>query len=201
VNATTAPIEAPLPLSGIGSRPSGWWGMILLIATEATLFLLLIASYLYLRNETKGPWPPAPFPDPGIVKPLGVTLLVVVSILPLGWARRRMLVGASGRARLGIALALVLGVAFLVLQWLLVRESLRTVTPRDNAYGSIYYTIIGVHFVHVAAGVLGLGWALLRTPRFTPERHLTLRVISLYWTFVVVISAVVFLTLYLVPRG
>ena len=34
--------------------PSGWWGMVLLIATEATLFLLLIATYFYLRFKTGG---------------------------------------------------------------------------------------------------------------------------------------------------
>jgi len=37
--------------------------------------------------------------------------------------------------------------------------------------------------------------------RFTSTRHLTLQVTALYWYFVNVVAVVVFLTLYLAPRG
>ena len=58
-----------------------------------------------------------------------------------------------------------------------------------------------MHYVHVAAGLLGVAWALLRSSRFTPERHLTLQVTALYWHFVNVVAIFVFLTLYIAPRG
>ena len=43
--------------------PSGWWAMLLLIATEGALFGLLIGSYYYLRFKTPD-WPPAGDPEP-----------------------------------------------------------------------------------------------------------------------------------------
>ena len=34
---------------GAAGRPAGWWGMVILIASEATLFAALIGTYFYLR--------------------------------------------------------------------------------------------------------------------------------------------------------
>ena len=60
-----------LPNVASGARSLSWWGMALLIATEATLFALLIASYWYLRFRAGPVWPPH-----GIEKPaLGIALL------------------------------------------------------------------------------------------------------------------------------
>jgi heme/copper-type cytochrome/quinol oxidase subunit 3 len=47
-----------LPTVASGPRSVSWWGMALLIATEATLFALLIASYWYLRFRNGPVWPP-----------------------------------------------------------------------------------------------------------------------------------------------
>ena len=184
-----------------GARPSGWWGMVLLIATEATLFALLLATYFYLRFETVGPWPPDGIADPKIVKPLIATIVVAAAAVPLGWAS-----ATAGRlrprdAQLGLATGIGLGVGFLVFQYVLVQESLDRFRPETNAYGSIFYTLVGLHFVHVAVGVLLAIWALARTARFDRTAVLTVRVTSLYWSFMAVVSAVVFLTLYLSPRG
>ena len=74
--------------------------------------------------------------------------------------------------------------------------------PRDDAYASIYYTLIGLHAAHVAAGVLlaRLGAAPLAAVR-RRTGDLTLQVTALYWHFVNVVAVFVFLTLYLAPRG
>ena len=45
------------------AKPSGWWGMVVFIATEATLFGTLIGSYYDLRFRTPH-WPPVGVPDP-----------------------------------------------------------------------------------------------------------------------------------------
>jgi cytochrome c oxidase subunit III len=184
-----------------GARPSGWWGMVLLIATETTLFALLLATYFYLRFETVGSWPPDGIADPQILKPLLATIVVVAAAVPFAWAS-----GSAGRlrpgsARLGLAAGTGLGLGFLVFQYVLVDESLDRFRPETNAYGSIFYTLLGLHFVHVAVGVLLAIWALARASRFDRTAVLTVRVTSLYWYFLAVVSAVVFLTLYLSPRG
>jgi heme/copper-type cytochrome/quinol oxidase subunit 3 len=175
--------------------------MVLLIATEATLFLLLIATYFYLRVERRGSWPPAPLHDPSFLKPLLATGLLVVSSGPVALAGRSARRGGRLTVRAQLALALLHGLAVLVFQWILIENSLDTFKPQANAYGSVYYTLLGVHYLHVAAGVLGLLWALARSGRMTPERHLTLRVTALYWHFVNAAAIAVFLTLYVSPHG
>ena len=59
------------------ARPCGWWGVVGLIATEMTLFVLAIAAYFYLRTQSRTGWPPAPLHDPEILKPLAANLLLV----------------------------------------------------------------------------------------------------------------------------
>ncbi|MEA2460241.1 MAG: hypothetical protein QOH90_418, partial [Actinomycetota bacterium] len=49
VRAEAAPSSEASTHEPTGSRAAGWWGMVFFIATEATLFALLFASYFYLR--------------------------------------------------------------------------------------------------------------------------------------------------------
>jgi heme/copper-type cytochrome/quinol oxidase subunit 3 len=188
--------DAPPP-----ARSSGWWGMVLLIATEATLFTVLIAAYFYLRFRTPGAWPPGRLGDPRIVKPLITTLILVASSAPIALATSAIGRRDVGRLRIGLLVAVVLDVVFLILQRQLVDSSLQTFHPGDAAYGSIFYTLIGLHAAHVALGVLLGAWAVLRTIRFDRTAIVTVRVVALYLHFVNVLAAVVFLVLYLSPRG
>src|SRR5205814_9867011 len=63
-------------------RPSGWWGMLLLIATEGALFALLIASYYYLRFSNVR-WPLPGDPGPKLVVPLVLTAVLVATSAPM----------------------------------------------------------------------------------------------------------------------
>ncbi len=182
------------------TRPTGWWGTVLLIATEATLFTVLIATYFYLRFKTGDAWPPVGG-DPKIVKPLIATLILVGSSVPVAFSMRAVRDRQLTRARLGLATAAVLGIVFLILQRRLVDDSLHTFRPGDSAYGSIFYTLIGLHAVHVVLGVLLGAWAILRTIRFDRTAVVTVRVTALYFYFVNVVAALVFVVLYLSPRG
>jgi cytochrome c oxidase subunit I+III len=183
------------------TRPTAWWGIVLLIATEATLFTVLIATYFYLRFKTGDAWPPAGIGDPKIVKPLITTLILVGSSMPVAFSTRALRDRRLARARLGLSTAAMLGIVFLILQRQLVDDSLQTFRPGDNAYGSIFYTLIGLHAAHVVLGVLLGAWAILRTTRFDRTAVVTVRVTALYFHFVNVVAALVFVVLYLSPRG
>jgi heme/copper-type cytochrome/quinol oxidase subunit 3 len=199
VDAPAIPIRRPD--APPGPRPNGWWGMVLLIATEATLFALLLATYFYLRTRSSIDWPPGRLSDPKILKPLLATIVLVVSSVPLAVASAAAERLRPGATRLGLLVGICLGVAFLIFQYVLVQDSLDKFRPRDGAYGSIFYALVGLHAAHVAAGVLLALWALARSIRFDRTAILTVRVTALYWHFVNVIAVVVFLTLYLSPRG
>ena len=181
---------------------AGWWGMVLLIATEATLFLLLLASYFYLRVETIGPVA-ARAASPTQAAPAAARHAPPCrSSVAVVLAGRAVRAGAGRPPRVCLARgAPARHAASSCFQGILVNDSLDGFRPSEDAYASIYYTLIGVHYAHVVVGRCSPGWALVRSPRFTPERHLTLQVTALYVHFVNVVAVVVFPTLYLAPRG
>ena len=49
-------VAAPATEAG---RPLGWWGMVSLVATEATIFAGLLSSYFFLR-ATSAAWRTVP---------------------------------------------------------------------------------------------------------------------------------------------
>ena len=70
---------------------------------------------------------------------------------------------------------------------------------RDNAYGSIFYTIVGLHALHVFVGLCMNVWSQIKAwqGKFSAERHTTVEVFSLYWHFVDAVWIFVFLSLFL----
>jgi heme/copper-type cytochrome/quinol oxidase subunit 3 len=183
------------------SRSPAWWGMLLLISTEATLFALLLVSYFYERFESVGPWPPEGA-DPKLLVPALMTALLMASSIPAYLADSSIRRGEVDRLRLYLASTLLLGLAFLALQAWEYSDKLDALRPQTDAYGSLFYTITGLHGAHVIVGLLLLGWVLVWASRgrYGAHRHLAVEISSLYWHFVHVVWLFVFLSLYLSPR-
>ncbi|HEX5029545.1 MAG TPA: cytochrome c oxidase subunit 3 [Gaiellaceae bacterium] len=184
------------------SRSPAWWGTLLLIATEATLFALLLVSYFYERFEAVGPWPPDGTAEPKLLVPAVMTALLMASSVPAYLADSSIRRGEVDRLRVYLASTLVLGAAFLGLQAWEYSDELDVLRPQTDAYGSLFYTVTGLHGAHVIVGLFLLGWVLawaLRG-RYGADRHLAVEISSLYWHFVHVVWLFVFLSLYLSPR-
>jgi heme/copper-type cytochrome/quinol oxidase subunit 3 len=183
-------------------RDPAWWGILLFIVTEATLFALLLVSYFYLRFEEPGPWPPAGDEPPKLLIPLIMTLLLMASSVPAYLADKSIRRGEVDRLRLYLASTLVLGAAFLGLQAFEYHSELDILRPQSDAYGSLFYTITSLHGAHVVVGLALLGWVLVWAFRnhYGADRHLAVEISSLYWHFVHVVWLFVFLSLYLSPR-
>jgi heme/copper-type cytochrome/quinol oxidase subunit 3 len=165
-------------------RPNGWWGMLLLIATEATLFLVLIATYFYLRFRTV-PWPPDGVPDPKVLRPLAYTFVLVLSTVPMLVASSAARAGRHGLLASNLLAAVLLAGVYLWLQSNLLRDDSLHFTPRDNAYGSIYFTLQVAHAAHVFAGILLNVWLIFGVARrITLYRLVGVEAAALYWYFV-----------------
>jgi cytochrome c oxidase subunit 3/cytochrome c oxidase subunit I+III len=182
---------------GRRAMPNGWWGMALLIAGEATLFGSLIASYFYLRFQVAA-WPPPGVPSPSVALPLVLTAVLLASTIPMAGAVNA---AAGGRVRLAlwlVALALAIQATYLGLQIHLFADDLNSFSPQANAYGSIYFTLLGIHHTHVAVGLVLDLWLLWKLAGgLTNYRLIALRVIALYWYFVALVGiAVTFTVLY-----
>jgi heme/copper-type cytochrome/quinol oxidase subunit 3 len=190
LSSASYPLDRPT-----GSRANGWWGMLLLIATEATLFGVLIASYFYVRFKSPH-WPPAGIEDPKLVRPLINNGVLVLSAAPMILAERAVRRGQQGLLKLGLVGSFVLGLAYFLLQLDSFRDSWRTFRPSENAYASLVYTLVGAHWVHVGAGLLLTGWILGRAllGHFGPDRNVPVQVTALYWYFVTALAVLVVLT-------
>ena len=70
-----------------GGRPIGWWGMVMLVASEATLFGCLFGTYFYLRFRTPH-WPPDGLPEPKVAVPLILSFTLAATTAPMFLATR-----------------------------------------------------------------------------------------------------------------
>jgi heme/copper-type cytochrome/quinol oxidase subunit 3 len=183
------------------SAAVAWWGMVILIATEATLFAMLVFSYFYLRWTSKTGWPPDGMPDPKITRPLVMTAILVASGFTAFMAERAIRRNDLLGLRWGLALTFLGGAAWLGLQAWDYAEKVKEFTPKTNTYGSLVYTLTGAHAAHLIVGVLILGWVLLRawSGGYGPRRHLGVSLAALYWYFVVIVGVVVFFAVVLSP--
>lgn len=155
------------------SKPVAWWGMMMLVAAEATLFGALIGTYFYLRFSV-AQWPPHGIPRPSFLVPIVLAFVLVASIVPLRLG-----------TRLGIVAALAMQAGYFGYSVHDFADKLHSFTPQSNAYGSIYYVLLGADHAHVAVGLLFDLWLLLRF------RAIAARVVTVYWIAVALLTLAV----------
>jgi heme/copper-type cytochrome/quinol oxidase subunit 3 len=177
----------------------GTWAMRLFILTEAMLFVMLFFSYAYLGHTAREAWPPE---APKLTFALPMLAILLASSAALHWAEREDRRARTRTARRGIGASVLLGLVFVVLQAIEYRDHLRTLSPQDNAYGSIFYTITSFHGAHVVLGLLMLSYVLV-LPEIGPAEkppHHALHNAGLYWHFVDAVWVVIVTWLYVVPN-
>lgn len=188
--------ERPLPVGGVGRIGVGWWGLLCLIATEASLFAYLLFSYFYYAVQLDGGWMPE---MPSFEFSLPAVIVLILSSVAARWGARAIAQGARGPCLLGFLLAFLLGIAFIVLQSL--EWGSKSFTLQSGEYGSIFFTVTGWHLAHLVAGVIGLVLVLIWSALgyFDARRNAPVLIAAGYWHFVVVVGVVVFLALYVTP--
>lgn len=195
-----ARLEQPLlPVGAAGTLTNGYWGMVGVVLTEGTMFVLLDFSYYYWAVQPHlGSWPPDGAPSlryslPGII-------VMLVSAAAIWFAERGARRGSRPAQLAGLLLTLALGLAFVALQSL--EWHSKNFTLSSGPYGSLYFVITGIHLAHAVVGLLALAaviaWASLGY--FGPGREAYVTIVALYWYFVVATLVTVFFTFDLTPR-
>lgn len=175
----------------------GRTALLIVLAAESVFFGTLILSYLFLRAGQTG-WP---FTHPSLAQllvPTANTLILAISAAT-GWASERAIrSGRNRRLQLGLTLTVVLGMIFIAGQ---VFEFTRTgMHPGDQAFGGVFFALMGFHALHLLAGMVVLGICLARAGLgdFTPERHESVTLGVWFWYFVIAVWLVLFTALFLV---
>jgi cytochrome c oxidase subunit 3/cytochrome c oxidase subunit I+III len=192
-----------LPHVASGARSISWWGMGLLIATEATLFALLIASYWYLRFRSGPVWPPNGIEKPPLGLPLIMSVILWSSSIPAHIADKGIQKGSQLRLRLGLLVSFLLGLTFLLLQiFKEYPDALTKHPPSSGAYGTMYFSLTGLHGLHVLVGLLISVWIQVRAWQgaFDENRHVSVQNFAMYWHFVDSVWVFVLATVFLSPH-
>jgi heme/copper-type cytochrome/quinol oxidase subunit 3 len=170
--------------------------MLLVIATEATLFACLLAGWFYLRAASST-WPPAGVELPDLALSIPFSFVLWGSSVPVVYAEHALKRGRIGGFRVGMALAWLMGLAFLAYTAYDFHEL--HFGWRDHAYGSAFYVIVGLHTIHVVVGLAMGAVVQLKAAlgRYDAGHHRSAEVVALYWHFVDAVWLFVFPSLFL----
>ena len=174
-------------------------GMWLFLVTEVLLFGGLFISYSYMRHKY-----PLDFHHGGqeLNVPIGVanTIILLTSSLTMVLGIVAIQRGERKRTMLCTGATMALGALFLVnkgFEWAAKfhhglypnAAHLATLPPGEQVFFGLYFTMTGLHGVHVLAGISVLGWLLVLVAkgRINQDRFVALENGGLYWHLVDVI--------------
>jgi cytochrome c oxidase subunit I+III len=184
-----------LPDHAFGSRDPMWWGVMLLMAIEGTLMVLALTTYFYVRGNYDA-WPPSGVGPVARAYATGVLAVIVASglaIVPVMNAARRH--DLDGMRRWMVAATLLSLVALALRAFELHALPFRWTT---GAYGSVVWTTIGFHTLHVVAGVIenGVLTVLSFTGSVENKHYVDFDLNALFWLFVVAEWVVTYAVIY-----
>jgi cytochrome c oxidase subunit 3 len=163
--------------------PNGLWGIYLLIATEGALFGCLISTYFYIRFQSAD-WPLGGIEPPDVTVPLILAGTLALTSVPMLIASLAAQAGRARAAWFAILVALIVQTGYFAYEMHSFSSDLSDFQPSDNAYGSIYYTLLGADHAHVFIGLLLNVWLLVRLlGGLTNYRVTGVRAIAWYWHF------------------
>ena len=185
----------PLPTaSGI---PNGKLGMWLFLASEVMFFTALLAVYAILRMGH----PAWPGPEGHLNVAMGTlnTIVLIGSSVTIVLALAASDGGRLPAARGWLLLTAALGAMFLVVKGFEYHAKLtHHIVPGTNVFWSCYYTLTGLHALHVIGGI---GFNLYVAGRMQPAVwggvKQRLELAGLYWHFVDIVWIFLFPLLYL----
>ena len=200
--ATEQTVPVPPAIAAERALSPGQWGLLSFLVSEVALFGTLIVTYVfYLGKDVVSP-------TPAVALSLSLVLFTTACLLAssgtVHLAERALGRGNQGGFMQWWLATIVLGAVFLggtAFEWhdLIHRYNL---TISRNLFGTTYYTLVGLHALHVTGGVtimlIVLALALRR--QVTTANREGVGLVSYYWHFVDVVWIVVFTVVYLVGR-
>jgi cytochrome c oxidase subunit 3 len=177
---------------------NGKFGIWLFLASEVMLFGALFSTYILLRVGAEE-WPHAELSV--LLGTINTIILISSSVtMVMAWASLKM--NNWGRHRLYLALTFALAAIFLVNKYFEYSEHFgKGEGPWHNTFFAIYFTLTGLHGLHILGGMVVMGYLLgpgaglwKRNPeQFTNRIEAT----GLYWHFVDLVWIFLFPVLYL----
>ncbi len=186
------------------------YGMALFITSEVMFFVSFFWNYFnyFFYPGSMGTafapvWPPMGLHtiDPFAI-PLFNTMDLLLSGTTITWAHHCLIEGDNKGTVQGLAVTVLLGIAFLCGQgW----EYTHSPFPfyHGGIFSSSFFIATGFHGVHVIIGTVFLTVCLFRAiaGQFNPQRHFGFEAAAWYWHFVDVVWLFLFVCIYFLGRS
>ncbi|UJJ31510.1 cytochrome o ubiquinol oxidase subunit III [Halopseudomonas maritima] len=178
-----------------GNTVFGFW---LYLMTDCILFACVFATYAVLVNHTAGgPSGKDIFELPYV---LGETALLLVSSCTYGFAMIAARRGIKSQTLGWLAATFVLGAGFIGME---INEFHHLIAegfgPDRSAFLSSFFTLVGMHGLHVTAGLVWMIVMMLQVSQrgLTERNNTRLMCLSLFWHFLDIVWICVFTIVYL----
>jgi len=197
-----------LPPQVMDHRSQIWWGNLLLLLIETTMFALLISTYFYIKVVDFEAWPPPRVdrmpvlyhPAPNLSFGTLNTILILLSLAPMLWTDRACLQRNQRAVKVGLVVSVLFGIASILLRF----QEFQGLHFKwnDNAYASIVWTILGMHLAHLITATCenGLMTAWIFAKGLDDKHARDVRVTAVYWYWVVGIWILLYFIVYWAPR-
>jgi cytochrome c oxidase subunit 3 len=174
---------------------TGKIALLVTLGTESVFFLTLLVAYAALRDQVS--WD-VPHTLARLTIPLVNSGILLASALTAWWSGSAIRQDRQTALRDGLIVTLLLGLAFVAMQIYEFRHA--SLSIDDQAFGGVFFTLLGFHAVHVLAGVVFLSLNLMRASLgdFSAERYEAVELGNWFWYYVSAVWAVLFVALYLI---
>jgi cytochrome c oxidase subunit 3 len=184
------------PAANVSSRVEAQFlGMLLFIISEIMLFGAFFTAYFFIRVVGEAEWPAQGEHLPVAIAGVN-TAILLSSSFTMHWTLEGVRNENRNALKMGILTTFLLGLTFLTIQ---VNEYVHIgFAPADNAQGTIFYCLTGLHGAHVFIGLTLLAMVTIRAFRghYSAKEHRGVEVPGIYWHFVDIMWIFVFSTLY-----
>jgi cytochrome c oxidase subunit III len=184
------------PAANVSSRVEAQFlGMLLFIISEIMLFGAFFTAYFFIRVVGEADWPAQGEELPVAIAGVN-TAILLSSSFTMHWTLEGVRNENRRALKMGILTTFLLGLTFLTIQ---INEYVHIgFSPADNAQGTIFYCLTGLHGAHVFIGLTLLAMVLVRSFRghYSAKEHRGVEVPGIYWHFVDIMWIFVFSTLY-----
>jgi len=195
-----------LPAFAFDARTPVWWGNTLLMVIESMTVALTIASYYYLSQNFLH-WPPPnvnrnpPIYDTAPTLWIGTlnVALLLLSVAPTIVADRMARKFRFGPVVIALSITVIFAIACTVIR--VFEFSALKVRWDENAYGSIVWWLLGLHFTHLITGLaevsLTLFWVIVHG--LDEKTGVDVTLTGAFWYWIAAIGVLVYAVLYWSP--
>lgn len=195
---TTAAIAEQQYETGAAGVTNGKLAMWLFLASEVMLFGALFSSYIILRDAA----PSWPRPDEVLNIPIALvnTIVLISSSMTMVMAFAKLQQGDDGGYRRFLWATVGLACLFLVFKSVEYGGKFaHHHYPSSGVFYAVYFTLTGLHCLHVIGGIGAMVWFLLWGQAGIPRDLFLSRIecTGLYWHFVDLVWIFLFPSIYL----